>query len=96
VSTGRRSVRSSCRNPDAFSRTELCERIWQREHEYDTRTVEIYIARLRKKVDAVFDAPLIHTLRYVGYAIGPSTPRRCWRRRVPPARARLRNSTAKK
>jgi two-component system OmpR family response regulator len=55
-----------------FSRTELCERIWQREHEYDTRTVEIFIARLRKKVDTDFDHPLIHTLRYVGYAIGPS------------------------
>lgn len=53
----------------AFSRTELCERIWQREHEYDTRTVEIFITRLRKKVDSAFEVPLIHTLRYVGYVI---------------------------
>jgi two-component system OmpR family response regulator len=52
-----------------FSRTELCERIWQREHEYDTRTVEIFIARLRKKIDANFASPLIQTLRYVGYTI---------------------------
>jgi DNA-binding response OmpR family regulator len=52
-----------------FSRTELCERIWQREHEYDTRTVEIFIARLRKKIDAGANVPLIHTLRYVGYTI---------------------------
>lgn len=56
-----------------FSRTELCERIWQREHEYDTRTVEIFIARLRKKVDSGFAEPLIHTLRYVGYTIRPPT-----------------------
>lgn len=54
-----------------FSRTELCERVWQREHEYDTRTVEIFIARLRKKVEAAFDQPLIHTLRFVGYTIRP-------------------------
>ena len=54
-----------------FSRTELCERIWQREHEYDTRTVEIFITRLRKKVDSGFDVPLIHTLRFVGYTIRP-------------------------
>ncbi len=54
-----------------FSRTELCERIWQREHEYDTRTVEIFITRLRKKVDTGFDVPLIHTLRFVGYTIRP-------------------------
>jgi DNA-binding response OmpR family regulator len=52
-----------------FSRTELCERIWQREHEYDTRTVEIFITRLRKKIDAGFNPPLIHTLRLVGYTL---------------------------
>lgn len=54
-----------------FSRTELCERIWQRQHEYDTRTVEIFITRLRKKVESGFDSPLIHTMRYVGYTIRP-------------------------
>jgi DNA-binding response OmpR family regulator len=56
----------------AFSRTELCERVWRREHEYDTRTVEIFITRLRKKVDSGFTAPLIHTLRYIGYTIRAS------------------------
>ena len=55
-----------------FSRTELCERVWQRDHEYDTRTVEIFITRLRKKIDSGFAAPLIHTLRGVGYAIHPN------------------------
>jgi DNA-binding response OmpR family regulator len=54
-----------------FSRTELCERVWQRDHEYDTRTVEIFITRLRKKIDSTFPAPLIHTLRGVGYSIRP-------------------------
>jgi DNA-binding response OmpR family regulator len=57
-----------------FSRTELCERIWQRDHEYDTRTVEIFITRLRRKVDAGFDVPLIHTHRLVGYSIHASAP----------------------
>ena len=52
-----------------FSRTELCERIWRRDHEYDTRRVEIFITRLRKKVDSGFAAPLIHTLRFFGYSI---------------------------
>ncbi len=55
-----------------FSRTELCERVWQRDHEYDTRTVEIFIARLRKKIDTVFSPPLIHTLRSVGYTVRAS------------------------
>jgi DNA-binding response OmpR family regulator len=52
-----------------FSRTELCERVWQRDHEYDTRTVEIFITRLRKKVDAGSRHPLIQTIRSVGYSI---------------------------
>ncbi|MDB6174091.1 MAG: two component transcriptional regulator, winged helix family [Chthoniobacteraceae bacterium] len=54
-----------------FSRTELCERVWQRSHEYDTRTVEIFIARLRKKVDADSLPPLIYTIRSVGYTVHP-------------------------
>lgn len=54
-----------------FSRTELCERVWQRDHHYDTRTVEIFITRLRRKIDSGFSTALIHTQRGVGYAIGP-------------------------
>jgi DNA-binding response OmpR family regulator len=52
-----------------FSRTELSERVWQRDHAYDTRTVEIFIVRLRKKIDLGFVEPLIHTIRSVGYTI---------------------------
>jgi DNA-binding response OmpR family regulator len=52
-----------------FSRTELCERVWHRDHEYDTRTVEIFIARLRKKIDADSTDPLIQTVRSVGYCV---------------------------
>jgi DNA-binding response OmpR family regulator len=52
-----------------FSRTELCERVWQRDHEYDTRTVEIFITRLRRKVDSKFTPPLIHTCRGIGYTL---------------------------
>jgi DNA-binding response OmpR family regulator len=52
-----------------FSRSELCERVWQRQHEYDTRTVEIFITRLRKKIDTGFDLPLICTMRFAGYAL---------------------------
>lgn len=52
-----------------FSRTELCERVWQREHEYDTRTVEIFITRLRKKIDLDAGVSLIRTLRGRGYTM---------------------------
>jgi two-component system OmpR family response regulator len=49
-----------------FTRTELCERVWEHEHEYDTKLVEVFIGRLRKKIG---DPPLIRTVRYVGYTI---------------------------
>jgi DNA-binding response OmpR family regulator len=55
-----------------FSRTELCERVWQRDHAYETRTVEIFIARLRKKIDADSPDPMIQTIRSVGYSIKPA------------------------
>jgi len=52
-----------------FTRTELSERVWEHEHEYDTKLVEVFIGRLRKKIG---DPSLIHTMRYVGYTIRES------------------------
>ncbi len=52
-----------------FSRDEICERIWEREHEYDTRTVEIFIMRLRKKLAAAGSESVIETVRGVGYVM---------------------------
>jgi two-component system OmpR family response regulator/two-component system copper resistance phosphate regulon response regulator CusR len=53
-----------------FTRTELCERVWEHPHEYDTKLVEVFIGRLRKKIS---DPPLIHTVRHVGYTIHESS-----------------------
>src|ERR1700726_1716654 len=50
-----------------FTRTELCERVWEHPHEYDTKLVEVFIGRLRKKIG---EPPLIRTVRHVGYTIG--------------------------
>ncbi|MEI6105559.1 MAG: response regulator transcription factor [Opitutae bacterium] len=80
VTRGEKSVELSPREFDllhvllaepgrVFSRGELCERVWQRAYEYDTRTVEIFITRLRRKVDAGAAVPLIHTVRSVGYTV---------------------------
>jgi DNA-binding response OmpR family regulator len=55
-----------------FTRTELCERVWEREHEYDMKLVEVFVGRLRKKIGT---PPLIHTVRHVGYTIRePESP----------------------
>lgn len=49
-----------------FSRTELCERVWERQHAYGVKLVEAFISRLRKKINS---PPLIHTIRHLGYTI---------------------------
>jgi DNA-binding response OmpR family regulator len=49
-----------------FTRTELCERVWEHAHEYDTKLVEVFIGRIRKKIG---DPALIQTVRHVGYMI---------------------------
>src|SRR3989441_7499027 len=49
-----------------FTRTELCERVWEHPHDYDTKLVEVFIGRLRRKIG---EPPLIHTVRHVGYTI---------------------------
>jgi len=53
-----------------FTRTELCERVWEHPHEYDTKLVEVFIGRLRRKIG---DPPLIRTVRHVGYMIYESS-----------------------
>src|SRR5438045_1165989 len=53
-----------------FTRTELCETVWEHAHEYDTKLVEVFIGRLRKRIG---DPPLIRTVRYVGYTIQSAT-----------------------
>jgi two-component system OmpR family response regulator len=52
-----------------FSRAELSERVWAREHEYDTKLVEVFILRLRKKIDEDAAEPLIKTVRHLGYTL---------------------------
>ncbi len=54
-----------------FARTELRDRVWQGEHDFDARIIDMFITRLRRKIDVGFDPPLLHTRRQVGYLIQP-------------------------
>lgn len=51
------------------SKTMIMENVWGYNFDPQTNVVESRISRLREKVDAGFDVPLIHTVRGVGYAI---------------------------
>lgn len=54
-----------------LTRVEICERVWEYNFDPGTNLVDVYIQRIRKKVDG--DAPdkIIETIRGVGYRIKP-------------------------
>jgi DNA-binding response OmpR family regulator len=56
-----------------FTRTQLCQHIWEYQFDSGTNLVEVYIQRLRRKVDDSEPTKLIQTVRGVGYRIGDST-----------------------
>ena len=51
-----------------IGRAELVEHVWDENHDPFTNAIEVYINRLRKKVDEG-RAPLIHTRRGAGYVL---------------------------
>ncbi len=60
-------------SPRAFTRTELCEHVWDSALDDETNAVDVYIQRVRRKVDEDFPEKLIQTVRNVGYKIEASS-----------------------
>ena len=50
-----------------FTRTQLCEHVWNYHHDPGTNLVDVYVQRVRKKIADDPAAPLIETIRGVGY-----------------------------
>ncbi|MFC3674033.1 response regulator [Ferrovibrio xuzhouensis] len=58
------------RNADrVVTRTMLLENVWHFHFDPQTTVVETHISRLRGKIDANFEFPLIHTIRGAGYCL---------------------------
>ena len=57
------------------SRTMLLERVWDLHFDPMRNTLDVYVGRLRRKVDGA-GPPLIHTVRGVGFCLRVSTLRR--------------------
>ena len=51
------------------TRTQLIERVWEYHFDPGTNLVDVYIQRLRRKVDDGEDVKLIQTVRGVGYCV---------------------------
>ncbi|AFH47864.1 OmpR family response regulator [Ignavibacterium album JCM 16511] len=52
-----------------ISRTKLSEHIYEFHFDPETNVIDVYINKLRNKIDKGFDKQIIHTVRGVGYLI---------------------------
>ena len=50
------------------SKSQILDHVWEYDFRGDAGIVETYISYLRKKID-IYDPPLIHTIRGVGYRL---------------------------
>lgn len=52
-----------------ISRTEINEKMYDMDLDYDSNVIDVYINYLRNKIDKGFTKPLIHTVRGAGYKL---------------------------
>lgn len=57
------------RAPDAVTRSEIVEHVWDCHFDSETNLVEVYINRLRRKIDQGRGNRLIHTIHGLGYCM---------------------------
>jgi DNA-binding response OmpR family regulator len=58
------------RVPETVSRSEIVEHVWDSTFDSGSNLVEVYMNRLRQKVDYGRAVKLLHTVRGVGYRLG--------------------------
>ncbi len=52
-----------------LTRTMIAERVWEASHDLQTNLIDVYVRRLRQKLEQPGDAPLIRTVRGTGYQL---------------------------
>lgn len=57
-----------------YTRTQILEHVWGYDFDPQTNLVDVYIQRLRKKIDAAAPVSLIETVRGVGYRMRSTVP----------------------
>lgn len=61
-------------SPRPVSRTTIIERVWDQHFDSGTNVLNVYLNKLRKKLNLPGHAPLIHTLRGTGFVLRAGTP----------------------
>ncbi|MBX3624091.1 MAG: heavy metal response regulator transcription factor [Rhizobacter sp.] len=57
------------RQGEVLSRTEIAERVWDMNFDSGTNVIDVAVRRLRHKLDAPFERPMLHTVRGFGYVL---------------------------
>jgi two-component system copper resistance phosphate regulon response regulator CusR len=57
---------------EVLGRAEISEHVWDARFEPFSNSIEVYVQRLRRKVDDGHTVKLIHTRRGAGYVLGPA------------------------
>ena len=52
-----------------LTRDQIADHVWNYEYSFETNLVDVYIRYLRNKIDKDSGAPLLHTVRGVGYVL---------------------------
>src|SRR5512137_821227 len=60
------------RAPELVTRSEIVEHVWDCHFDSETNLVEVYINRLRQKIDQDRSPKMLHTVRGLGYRLGDS------------------------
>lgn len=55
-------------------RADIAEHVWDETFDPFSNLIEVYVNRVRRKIDAGGAKPLLHTRRGAGYLFGPATP----------------------
>jgi DNA-binding response OmpR family regulator len=59
-------------HPNQVVTREMIEQhIWNYDFECESNVIDVYIRRLRRKLDAPFEVKLLHTIRGIGYRLTP-------------------------
>jgi two-component system, OmpR family, response regulator len=65
--------------PDrVMTRMNICERVWNYHFDTGTNLVDVYINRLRRKIDDFHAVKLLHTIRGEGYILTSTPPKNRW------------------
>lgn len=56
-----------CNPGRILTRTLICEKIWESHYDVDTNLLDVYMSKIRAKLDTEPDKPLFKTVRGVGY-----------------------------